>query len=207
MGEFPSCPQAIILSLYSPQPIFCLWHHLGITSPFLRMVTMFLVSDSQQLGGAGWRHGPWAGCPNKPLFRALPIYPDRVLSPHHQTSSEKNQQPNSQIEPEEDLPAETRGQSQGQSGGCRSTSGRQRPPEDQAPGLSVDVTPFKGPASCQPLVASATSLEAWGETAHLRGRWACRHLPKGMTWSLHMAILFLLHVSGESLMASSAPLR
>lgn len=89
VGEFPSCPQASILSLYSPQPIFCLWHHLGITSPFPRMVTMFLVSDSQQLGGAGWRYGPWAGCPNKPLFRALPIYPDRVLSPHHQTSSEK----------------------------------------------------------------------------------------------------------------------
>ena len=87
-------------------------------------------------------------------------------------------------------------------------SWRQRTPKVQAPGLSVDVAPFKCPASCQLPVASVTYQEALGEVVHLWECTECHQLLEWITWSLHMAVLFLLHVSGESLslMASSAPL-
>lgn len=61
-------------------------------------------------------------------------------------------------------------------------SRRQRTPKVQAPGLSVDVAPFKCPASCQLPVTSATYQEALGEAVHLWERTECHQLPEWITW-------------------------
>lgn len=83
--------------------------------------------------------------------------------------------------------------------------GGQGPREDQAPGLSVDVTPFKRPAPCQLWMASATYLEPWGRQC-IKGVFRMPS-PSGMDdVEFAHGFLFLPRISGESLMASSAPL-